>query len=176
MQTTQARWVGTAAAAGAIVAAVSGGVAQATQTRATFDYIGEFTNLPSAPVGTPAITGTASMVVTTRATTTGIAVSKGLDPKSVYIADVHDKSCFIEEGGKRFLLDPAGPDTPTNGIWLYPIKVEEDGSAYATTITQAAAGPRAKSVVLHLLRAPGETKDNKNPPKLACADLARVTS
>lgn len=168
----------TAAAAMAVLAAAGGGVGNAgvaAPSRATFDYIGQFANLPSAPPGTPAIGGTASMVVTTRATTTGIAAT-GLDPKNVYIGDVHDKSCFIEEGGGRFLFDPKGPQAPPNAIWIYPMEVGEDGSAYETTISPAPAGPRAKSLVIHLLRAAGETKDKADPPKLACADLARVTS
>lgn len=174
----RARWAGTAAAASAVLAATGGGVGNAATsvpTRATFDYIGEFANLPSAPEGTPPIQGKASMVVTTRATTTGMYAT-GLDPKNVYIADVHDQSCFIDEGGNRFLFDPAGPKEPPNAIWLYPIKVSDTGRGTATTTHPAPAGPRAKSVVIHLLRAAGAEEDEKNPPKLACADLARVTS
>lgn len=161
-----------------IVAATSGGVAYAASdapTRADFDYLGTFTNVPSAPPGTPPIGGIASMVVTTRATTTAID-AEGLDPKNVYIADVHDQPCFIDEGGNRFLFDPKGPQTPPNAIWLTPIEVDADGRGTATTTSPAPAGPRAKSVVIHLLRAAGETKDNTDPPKLACADLPRVTS
>lgn len=162
----------------AVTLAVTGGATTAAvgvPTRADFDYLGQFSNVASAPAGTGKIEGIASMVVTTRATTTAIDVT-GLDPKSVYIADVHDQPCFIDEGGNRFLFDPKGPQTPPNAIWLYPIEVEKDGSGTATTTSPAPAGPRAKSVVIHLLRAPGADKDNTDPPKLACADLPRVTS
>lgn len=173
----RARWAGTAAAAMTVLAATGGGVgnAAAVPTRPSFDYIGDFSNVPSAPKGTPPIGGNASMVVTTRATTTGIFV-KGLDPKNTYIADVHDQFCFIREGGDRFLFDPQGPQTPPNAIWLTPLTFGDDGNADATTTSHAPAGPRAKSVVIHLLRAAGDKKDKADPPRLACADLARVTS
>jgi hypothetical protein len=165
----------------AVVAATGGGVGNAAATaapaptRATFDYIGTFSNVASAPKGTAPIGGTADMVVTTRATTTAISAT-GLDPKNVYIADVHNQPCFIDEGGERFLFDPAGPKVPPNAIWLSPITVTAAGRGTAETTSAAPAGPRAKSVVIHLLRAAGAKADEVNPPKLACADLPRVTS
>ena len=115
------------------------------------------------------------MVVTTRATTTAIDVT-GLIKRNRYIADVHDQPCFMDEGGNRFLFDPKGPPTPPNAIWLSPIEVDADGRGTATTTSPRPAGPHAKSVMIHLLRAAGEEQDNANPPKLACADLPRVTS
>jgi hypothetical protein len=142
--------------------------------RASFDYIGKFANVASAPAGTPPISGSADMVVTTRATTTSVYI-QGLDPNSTYAADVHDHACFEGEGGERFLFDPAGPKFPPNAIFLTP-KVNSTGLGTATTTSAAPAGPRAKSVVLHLLRAPGDKEDKANPPKLACSDLVRVTS
>jgi hypothetical protein len=168
---------GTAAVALALAAVTGGGVgnAAAVPTRADFDYIGKFANVADAPPGTKPIGGTAAMVVTTRATTTGLNAT-GLDPKAVYIADVHDQPCFIGEGGERFLFDPKGAPVPPNAIWLYPIKVDALGRGLANTTSQAPAGPRAKSVVIHLKRAAGATADEANPPKLACADLPRVTS
>jgi len=163
----------------AVVAATGGGAGSAGATaipaRATFDYVGTFSNVPSAPKGTGPIGGTADMVVTTRATTTGINAT-GLDPKNVYIADVHNQPCFIDEGGGRFLFDPAGPQVPPNAIWLWPITVTADGRGAAATTSARPAGPRAKSVVIHLKRAAGATADEVHPPKLACADLPRVTS
>jgi hypothetical protein len=176
----RAPWAGTAAATLAVVAVMGGGVATASPdasgipARASFDYTGEFANVADAPVGTPAITGKAAMVATTRATTTSIYVS-GLDATATYIADVHDKACF-EGAGERFLKDPAGPKTPPNAIWLYPIKINPAGKGAATTTNPFPTGIRAKSVVIHLLKAAGEEKENANPPKLACADLVRVTS
>jgi len=173
----RAQWLGAAAALGVLAATGAAGNAAATAmpTRATFDYIGEFTNVASAPPGTKPITGTASLVVTTRATTASLN-AKGLDPKAVYVADVHNNPCFIDEGGGRFLYDTNGPTTPPNAIWLYPIKVDQYGRGLATTTTSTPAGPRAKSVVIHLKRAAGATADEAVPPKLACADLPRVTS
>ncbi|HZE65359.1 MAG TPA: hypothetical protein VE081_01930 [Sporichthyaceae bacterium] len=175
----RARWAGTAAAALALVAVTSGGAgnaaATAIPTRADFDYIGKFANVADAPPGTAPIGGTAAMVVTTRATTTSINAT-GLDPKNVYIADVHDQPCFIGEGGGRFLFDPTGPKVPPNAIWLSPITVTAAGRGTATTTSAAPAGPRAKSVVIHLKRAAGAKAEEVNPPKLACADLPRVTS
>jgi hypothetical protein len=178
-------FTGAAAAALAVVAATGGGVGNAAATaapaepkipaRATFDYIGKFANVASAPKGTPPISGEASMVVTTRATTTSVYL-KGLDPKNTYAADVHDHACFENEGGNRFLFDPNGPPYPPNAIFLLPIKVNATGVGTATTTSAAPAGPRAKSIILHLLRAAGSDKDEANPPRLACADLVRVTS
>ena len=107
----RARWASTAAASVAVIAATGaavGNAAASVPTRADFDYLGTFANVPSAPEGTPPISGIASMVVTTRATTTAID-AEGLNPKNVYIADVHDQPCFVDEGGNRFLFDPNGP-------------------------------------------------------------------
>jgi hypothetical protein len=178
------RWAGAAAAGLAVVvAATGGGVGNAATTtpghptmpeRASFDYIGTFANVASAPEGTPPISGKAAMVVTTRATTSSVYI-KGLDPNSTYAADVHDHACFEGEGGNRFLFDPSGPKFPPNAIFLMP-KVSSSGLGTATTTSAAPAGPRAKSVVLHLLRSPGDKEDKSNPPKLACSDLVRVTS
>jgi hypothetical protein len=162
----------------AVVAATGGGVAKAAATvpaRPSFDYLGEFANVPSAPEGTKPIGGIAAMVVTTHATTASISVT-GLDPKAVYIADVHSTSCFIKEGSGPFLFDPSGPDAPPNAIWLYPITVTAKGAGTATASSGLRAGPRAKSVVIHLKRKPGALVDEATPPKLACADLPRVTS
>ena len=173
-----APWAGTAAAALAVVAGTGYGVGNAAPSipaRASFDYIGQFANVADAPQGTQPITGQAAMVVTTRATTTSVYM-KGLDANSTYIADVHDQACFLGEGGNRFLFDPAGAKAPPNAIWLSPIKVNPTGLGTATTTSAAPAGPRAKSIVLHLVRAAGDKQDKSNPPKLACADLVRVTS
>jgi hypothetical protein len=145
-------------------------------TRPGFDYLGEFSNVKDAPEGTPKITGIATMVVITHATTTSIDVN-GLDPAAVYIADVHSTACFINEGSGPFLYDPSGPDFPPNAIWLSPIKVNPKGHGTATTITgRPTDSTRAKSVVIHLKRKPGALVDEQYPPKLACADLPRVTS
>ncbi len=174
----RAWWAGTAAAALAVVAATGNGVGNATSTvpeRATFDYTGEFANVASAPEGTAPIGGKAAMVVTTSATTTSISLT-GLDAGNTYIADVHDQACFLNEGGGRFVFDPAGPKHPPNAIWLSPIVVNANGRGTATTTSAAPAGPRAKSIIVHLLRAAGADKDEANPPRLACADLVRVTS
>ncbi|MGQ0465724.1 MAG: hypothetical protein ACT4QG_10440 [Sporichthyaceae bacterium] len=165
----------TTAAAALVALAALGTAADAAEQRATFDYLGQFANVASAPPETGKIEGIASMVVTTRATTTGIDVT-GLDPKATYIADVKEQPCFVEEGGKRFLFDPAGGQEPPNAIWVTPIEVEENGAALATVTSQRPAGPRAKSIVIHLLRGAGETKDKSPAPRLACADLPRVTS
>jgi len=157
------------------VVGVGNGAATAAPARASFDYIGQFANVNSAPEGTPPIGGQASMVVTTRATTTSVALT-GLDPNTTYIADVHDQACFLGEGGNRFMFDPAGSPAPPNAIWLTPIKVDAKGNGLATTTSHAAAGPRAKSIIVHLLRPAGADKDEARPPRLACADLVRVTS
>jgi hypothetical protein len=177
MQTKQAALLAGTAAAALVVAAVGGGVGNAVRIpdRPSFDYIGTFTNVADAPKGTPPIGGTADLVVTTRATTAGISAT-GLDPKNTYIADVHNQACFIKEGGERFMFDPAGPKAPPNVIWLYPVTVSPQGLGTASTTLHVPAGPRAKSMVIHLLRAAGAKKDNPNPPRLACADLPRVTS
>lgn len=175
----RAPWAGTAAAGLVVVAATGVGVANAAASvpaRPSFDYLGEFANVTEAPEGTPKISGIATMVVITHATTTSIDVN-GLDPKAVYIADVHSTACFLKSGSGPFLYDPSGPDFPPNAIWLKPIKVTEKGHGTATTITgRPTDSTRAKSVVIHLLRKPGALANEADPPKLACADLPRVTS
>jgi hypothetical protein len=175
----RARQAGTTATALAVVAALGGGVANAAASapaRPSFDYIGEFNNVKDAPEGTPKIEGIATMVVITHATTTSIDV-KGLDPKAVYIADVHSTACFLNEGSGPFLYDPAGPNYPPNAIWVTPIKINEKGHGTGTVITgQPTDSTRAKSVVIHLKRKAGAVMDEPTPPKLACADLPRVTS
>ena len=46
----------------------------------------------------------------------------------------------------------------------------------AVTNSPFPAGRDAQSVVIHLQRAAGANADEAKPPKLACADLVRVTS
>jgi hypothetical protein len=166
---------GTAAAALTLVAATGVGVADAAPARPSFDYIGEFANVADAPKGTPPVGGIADMVVTRHGTTTSIAAT-GLDPNAVYIADVHSTFCFIKEGSDPFLFDPSGPDQPPNAIWLWPITVSAKGRGTASTVSATPVGPRAKSVVIHLKRAAGAKADEAYPPRLACADLPRITS
>jgi hypothetical protein len=180
----RARWAGTAAAALAVVAATGSGAAATAEhpnvspgafpERPSFDYIGTFTNVKDAPAGTPKIGGRAFMVVTTRSTTTSVDAT-GLDGKATYIAHVHSQPCATNEGGPHFKFDPNGPSMPPNEIWMTPIKVDA-GEGTATTTSKGSAGREANSVVIHLKRAAGALADEANPPKLACADLVRVTS
>jgi hypothetical protein len=174
----QARWAGTTAAALAMVAATGPGVGHAADrvpARPSFDYVGEFSNVKGAPEGTAKIGGLATMVVITHATTTSINAT-GLDPAAVYIADVHTTACFLNAGSGPFLYDPSEPDSPSNAIWV-PVTVDKKGRGTGTTVTgRPTDSLRAKSVVIHLKRKPGSLVDEATPPKLACADLPRVTS
>jgi hypothetical protein len=189
----RARWAGTAAVALAVVAATGSGAGSAAATAApaehpnvlpgatsipakpSFDYLGKFANVADAPKGTKPIGGTAAMVKTTHATTTSIDAT-GLDPKSVYVAHVHNQLCATDEGGPHFKFDPNGASAPPNEIWMTPITVSPQGDGSAVTTSQMPANRDAKSVVIHLKRAAGATADEAKPPKLACADLVRVTS
>jgi hypothetical protein len=174
----RASLAGTAAAALAVVAATGAGVANAAVSvpaRPSFDYIGDFHQFDDAPKGTGPIGGLAAMVVTRHGTTTSISVT-GLDPKAVYIANVHATSCFINKGSGPFLYDPEKPPVPPNAIWLWPITIDKKGTGTASTTSAAPAGPRAKSVVLFLKKAAGALVDAPTPVRLACADLPRITS
>jgi Cu/Zn superoxide dismutase len=138
-------------------------------------YEGTFSTLSGAPSGTGTIAGTATMLVSKSGTKVSIAVS-GLDPKAVYIAHVHKQSCAEDGGGTHFQFTPGGEAKPPNEVWLTPVSVTSTGKGTATTSTDKPVNSDAKSVVIHLKRAPGASTDEATPPKLACADLARQSS
>jgi hypothetical protein len=136
----------------------------------TGTYEGTFSNLPTAPDGTKTIGGTVTMLVTKNGTKVSIAVT-GLDPKAVYVAHVHKQSCADNGGGTHFQFTPGGEAKPPNEVWLTPVSVTSTGKGTATTSTDKPVNSEAKSVVIHLKRAPGASSDEATPPKLACADL-----
>ncbi|HEY2833525.1 MAG TPA: hypothetical protein VGJ14_13945 [Sporichthyaceae bacterium] len=146
----------------------------ATSTPEALDtgtYQGTFSNLAAAPAGTGTIGGTATMVISKSGTTVSIAAT-GLDPKAVYIAHVHKQACSDNGGGTHFQFTPGGEAKPPNEVWLTPVTVTSGGKGSAKTTADKPVNSDAKSVVIHLKRAPGSSTDEATPPKLACADLA----
>lgn len=146
----------------------------ATSTPEALDtgtYEGTFSNLAAAPAGTGTIGGTATMVISKSGTTVSIAAT-GLDPKAVYIAHVHKQACSDNGGGTHFQFTPGGEAKPPNEVWLTPVTVTSGGKGSAKTTADKPVNSDAKSVVIHLKRAPGSSTDEATPPKLACADLA----
>jgi hypothetical protein len=135
-------------------------------------YEGTFSNLADAGLANSrTIGGTATMLVSKTGTKVSIAVT-GLDPKAVYIAHVHKQACSNGGGGTHFQFTPGGEAKPPNEVWLTPVSVTSTGKGSATTSTDKPVNSDAKSVVIHLKRAPGSSTDETTPPKLACADLA----
>jgi hypothetical protein len=147
-------------------------VLQQSTTLHNGSYAGKFSNVADAPTGTSAIKGRATMVLSAHKTKVSLD-ARGLDPKAVYVAHVHMLSCSDMEGGTHFQFTPGGPMMPPNEIWLTPIKVNKKGKGTAKVTVKRKVNSDAKSVVIHLKRAPGATADEAKPPKLACADLKR---
>lgn len=135
-------------------------------------FAGTFSNVPKPPAGTPDITGTAEMVVSSAGTKVSIKAD-GLDSKAVYVAHVHDDACAAADpGGMHFKFDLNGDDKPPNEIHLTTIKIKDKQGTAETTANEKATSD-ARSVVIHLKRAAGSKTDEERPPKLACADLVR---
>jgi hypothetical protein len=132
-------------------------------------YQGTFKLLSVAPKGTKKIGGTAHMEVTASKTLAEIAAT-GLDPKATYIVHVHKNACSDEAGGTHFMFDYSGEPKPPNEVWITP-KVGAKGKGTGKTTASKPVNSDAKSMVIHLKRAAGAKKDEKTPPKLACADL-----
>jgi hypothetical protein len=135
-------------------------------------YAGSFHNVADAPSGSKAVTGKAHMVLSAHRTVVSLN-ARGLDPKAVYIAHVHMQPCSQDEGGTHFQFSPGGPMMPPNEIWLTPVKVNKQGKGTAKVTVNKRVNSDAKSVVIHLKRAPGATADEAKPPKLACANLKK---
>ena len=133
-------------------------------------YTGTFSLLDAAPDGTKKIGGTATMVVSKSKTTANISAT-GLDPKAVYVVHLHKAACSADGGGTHFMFDHMGEPKPPNEVWITPGKVS-GGKATGKTEAKKQVTKDAKSMVIHLKRPAGATKDEKTPPKLACADLA----
>lgn len=134
-------------------------------------FTGKFQKVAAAPKGTKKITGTAEMVLSAAGTQVSLTAA-GLDPKAVYVAHVHADACSAADpGGPHFKYTPTGGDLPPNELHL-PVSVSKKGKGSGQTTNAVKAGPEAKSVVIHLKRAPGAKQDQATPPKLACADLA----
>ncbi|MGQ0464351.1 MAG: hypothetical protein ACT4QG_03410 [Sporichthyaceae bacterium] len=181
MKTT--RSLAAVAAGGLLLAGCGGGdkpaattAAITAQTDGAKVFGGSFANVKGAPPNSPAVVGTAEMIVAQGKTRVTILVT-GLDNKAAYIAHVHDDVCSAPDpGGAHFKFDPNGGDQPPNEIHLnIQFEVNRQGdklAAITSDVTvEGAAGESAKSVVIHLKRARGAGLDAAKPPKLACADL-----
>ena len=132
-------------------------------------YTGTFSLLDAAPDGTKKIGGTATMVVAKNKTTATISAT-GLDPKAVYVVHIHKAACSEDGGGTHFMFDHMGEPKPPNEIWINPKVTGTKGTG--STEAKKQVTKDAKSMVIHLKRPAGATKDEAKPPKLACADLA----
>lgn len=133
-------------------------------------YQGTFALLDTAPKGTKKIGGVGHMEVTAKKTTADIAAT-GLDPKAVYVVHIHANACSDDAGGKHFMFDHSGEPKPPNEVWISTVKVGSGGKGTGKTTASKPVNSEAKSMVIHLKRAAGAKKDEKTPPKLACADL-----
>lgn len=134
-------------------------------------FTGDFQKVSTAPKGTKKVTGTAEMVLSAAGTQVSLAAA-GLDPKATYVAHVHADGCSAADpGGPHFKYTPTGGDVPPNELHL-PVSVTKKGKGTGETTNAVKAGPEARSVVIHLKRAPGAKQDQATPPKVACADLA----
>ncbi|MGQ0468073.1 MAG: hypothetical protein ACT4QG_22495 [Sporichthyaceae bacterium] len=133
-------------------------------------WTGTFALLDVAPKGTKKIAGTATMVVTKKDSTASISAT-GLDPKAVYVVHVHKQACSEDAAGKHFMFDYAGAAKPPNELWVSDVEVTGTKGTGRGKVAQPVTSD-AKSMVIHLKRAPGAKKDEATPPKLACADLA----
>ncbi len=149
-------------------------VSSAPETPAPLDgtYAGTFANVPEPPKDSAAVTGTTEMVVSGSATKVSVA-AEGLDDKAVYVAHVHADACAADDpGGAHFMFDPEGDEKPPNEIHIAPLKVKDKkGTGEASNPKPVTSA--AKSMVIHVKRAAGESKDAEKPPKLACADFVK---
>lgn len=134
-------------------------------------FAGTFANVPEPPKDSPEVTGTVEMVVSGSGTKVTIA-AEGLDDKAVYVAHVHADACAADDpGGAHFMFDSAGAAKPPNEIHV-ALKVSGKKGAGEASNPKAVTNA-AKSMVIHVKRAAGETKDAEKPPKLACADFVK---
>ncbi len=142
-------------------------------------FEGGFSNVKNPPQGTGAVVGTAEMIVGLGKTRVTI-LATGLDNKSLYVAHVHNGVCSATDpGGLHFKFDPNGGDQPPNEIHLgIQFEVDRKGTkktAITSDVTvDREAGAEAKSVIIHLKKAPDAPAEETKPPKVACADLKSV--
>lgn len=134
-------------------------------------YGGEFHLVDNPPEDTEDVTGVAKMVVGDDGTEVTLDV-EGLVEKAQYVAFVYDDACAAQEpGGAHYVIDP---DAEGEEAMIH-LKIEiKDGKGTARTTSDARATTAARSVIIHMVRAADAKKDEKNPPKIACADLVKV--
>lgn len=177
------RTLATVAAAALLLAGCGGGDKKAaaptpltSQTKGARVFGGAFANVKNAPPDSGAVVGTAEMIVADGRTRVTLLVT-GLDNKALYVGHVHNDVCSaVDPGGAHFKFDPNGGDQPPNEIHLniqFEVNRQGDklGAITSDVTADRAAGPDAKSVVIHLKRARGAGLDAAKPPKVACADL-----
>ena len=142
----------------------------------TVTFRGSFANVEDAPEDTAEVTGLAEMVVGNGRTTVDILVS-GLTADTTYYGTVNSDKCSASDpGGGIYRFDPDGPDEHPNVV-KFEMGVLENkdtklaAGSNAEETYKKEAGPAAKSVVIALKRKAGEKDDEKDLPKIACADL-----
>ena len=145
--------------AGAALATAAGSAESATVTR------GALTPFAAGTGGS--IGGRAQMVRDAGGTTNVSLHVEGLNPGGTYASHVHAAPCAVGAADGHYKLDPAGPATPPNEIWLGggPFVANGGGIANAQAVAAFTAGPTAVSVVVHDLSLPSTAN------KVACADL-----
>lgn len=133
-------------------------------------YAGDFHLVDNPPEGTKDVTGTAKMVVGDDGTEVSLDVA-GLVEKAQYVAFVYDDACAAQEpGGAHYVIDP---DADGDKAMIH-LKIEiKGGKGTATTKSGEKATTAARSVIIHMVRAADAKKDEKNPPKIACADFVK---
>lgn len=144
--------------------------ASAEPGKADGTWAGDFHNVPNPPEGTAVVTGTAEMVVDDDGTKVTVDV-EGLEEKASYVAFVYNDACAADEpGGEHYMFDPES--TAESNMIHLPIEIK-DGKGTAEVKSDEPATTAARSVIIHLVRTPEAKKDEKTPPKIACADFVK---
>lgn len=147
----------------------------------TTTFRGPFRNVDDAPENFGEVTGLAEMVVGKGRTTVDILVS-GLTADTFYFGTVNDDECSASDpGGEIYKFDPDGPDEDPNVVkFEMGVLKDKDTKLAAGSNAEATykkeAGEDARSVVISLKRKKGADEDEKDPPKIACADLKPTDS
>lgn len=157
------RWLITACAVGLGATAIGAGSAgsddSATVTRGTL--------VPFAAGVGRSVSGHAQMVRNASGATIVSLHVEGLTAGGSYASHVHAAPCATGAADGHYKLDPAGPATPPNEIWLggAPFVANAGGIANERAVANFVAGANAVSVVVHDLSLPSTAN------KIACADL-----
>lgn len=123
---------------------------------------GRFRVLDTAPPGSGDVAGQAWLAQNGDGSTVTVRFT-GLEPKTEYLAHLHDQSCAQDRGGDHFKFDADGGSTPPNEIHL-AFTSTATGTGQATVTNPKTVQDKAPAIVVH----PTDAMDNR----LACADFS----